>query len=119
MPRQKGGRKVKNPRNWDRDLPIEPLQREPQSESGQSRAGSEEEEEEVELKRIRMGMWDLGQCDRKKCTGTRLVQKGAVRELHLGSRFPGLVLSPVAEKCVSQEDAELLVKKGNGLGLGS
>ncbi|GMH36033.1 hypothetical protein BSKO_03901 [Bryopsis sp. KO-2023] len=61
---------------------------------------------------IRLAMWDFGQCDRKRCTGIKLVNKGLVRLLHLGIRFPGLVLSPVAEKCVSKEDAELLLAKG-------
>lgn len=114
MPRQKSGRRVRKPSNWDRELPEEALNYDPQTEAGQSKESSEEE---VELKKIKLAMWDLGQCDRKKCTGTRLVQKGFVRELYLGTRFPGLVLSPVAEKCVSREDTELLEKKGKDCGI--
>lgn len=64
---------------------------------------------------ISLAMWDLGQCDRKRCTGTRLVQKGVVKLLYLGARYPGLVLTPAAEKCVSVEDRELLLSKGDVL----
>lgn len=57
-------------------------------------------------------MWDLGQCDRKRCTGQRLARAGALRELRLGTPFPGVVLTPDATACVSRDDAELLGSRG-------
>ncbi len=70
----------------------------------------------VEAKRgegeLRLAMWDLGQCDKAKCTGTRLVRQGAMQELRLGQVFPGVVLSPKGTKCVSREDADLVQRKG-------
>eukprot|EP00210_Caulerpa_lentillifera_P004775 g4559.t1 len=57
-------------------------------------------------------MWDLGQCDRKKCTGLRLVNHGIIELLRLGHRFPGVVLSPSATKVISKEDAGLIQEKG-------
>lgn len=58
-------------------------------------------------------MWqDLGQCDPKKCSGRKLSRLGYVHELSISQRFPGLVLSPVAEKCVSYEDRDIVLSRG-------
>ncbi|WIA20256.1 hypothetical protein OEZ85_006091 [Tetradesmus obliquus] len=61
---------------------------------------------------IRLAMWDLGQCDKKRCTGTRLVRQGVVGELRLGTPFPGVILSPSGSRVVSREDAPLIRAKG-------
>lgn len=57
-------------------------------------------------------MWDLGQCDRKRCTGTKLARIGLVKELKLGVSFPGVILSPAGTGCVSNQDKELIGQKG-------
>ncbi|MEW5316863.1 MAG: hypothetical protein WDW38_008207 [Sanguina aurantia] len=57
-------------------------------------------------------MWDLGQCDKSRCTGTRLVRQGVVKELRLGVPFPGVILSPMGTCCVSNQDADLIRSKG-------
>lgn len=61
---------------------------------------------------VKLGMWDLGQCDKKRCTGTRLVHQRICKELKLGVPFPGVILSPAGTRCVSREDAELIRSKG-------
>ena len=70
------------------------------------------EEPERSANELRLAMWDLGQCDKAKCTGTRLVRQGAMQELRLGQVFPGVVLSPKGSKCVSREDRDLIQRKG-------
>ena len=61
---------------------------------------------------FRLAMWDLGQCDKKRCTGTKLVRQHVVSELRLGVPFPGVILSPNGKCCVSNDDKELIGAKG-------
>ena len=37
--------------------------------------------------------WDLGHCDPKRCSGKRLMQFGLMRELSIGQRYPGVIVS--------------------------
>ncbi len=57
-------------------------------------------------------MQDLGQCDPKKCSGRKLSRLGRIQELSISQRFPGLVLSPMGEKCVSYEDRDIVSSGG-------
>ncbi len=54
----------------------------------------------------------MGHCDPKKCSGRKLSRLGYVRELSLSQRFPGIVLSPMADKCMSMEDREVVASRG-------
>ncbi|KAF2177912.1 DUF367-domain-containing protein [Zopfia rhizophila CBS 207.26] len=56
--------------------------------------------------------WDLGHCDAKRCSGKKLIRLGMMRELHLGQRYAGIVVSPKAKKILSAEDKELLEQYG-------
>src|SRR4051812_19828274 len=56
--------------------------------------------------------WDLGHCDAKRCSGKRLMRLGMMRELHVGQKFAGVVVSPKAKKVVSRADAPLLEQFG-------
>lgn len=57
-------------------------------------------------------MWDFNQCDPKKCSGRKLIRLGLVTNLKLKQRFPGIVLTPTAEQCLSPEDKEIMLSKG-------
>ncbi|CAK7197797.1 ribosome bioproteinsis protein tsr3 [Sporothrix eucalyptigena] len=56
--------------------------------------------------------WDLGHCDPKRCSGKKLMKLGLMRELHLGQRHAGVIITPNGRSVVSPADSELLVQFG-------
>ncbi|KAI3451112.1 hypothetical protein Pfo_007777 [Paulownia fortunei] len=79
-------RRFKKDNHHDGSLPTDPA----------------EEEEEQRGPAIQLAMWDFGQCDAKKCTGRKL-------ELRVSSGFGEF---PTGTQCVSQEDLELIKRRG-------
>ncbi|KAF2658134.1 DUF367-domain-containing protein [Lophiostoma macrostomum CBS 122681] len=51
--------------------------------------------------------WDLNHCDAKRCSGKKLMRLGLMRQLAVGQKFAGLVISPKAKKILSPADREL------------
>lgn len=70
------------------------------------------EEEVPNVPKVQLAMWDFGQCDAKRCTGRKLARFGLLKELRVNSGFGGVVLSPVGNRCVSQEDNDLIKRRG-------
>ena len=56
--------------------------------------------------------WDLEHCDPKRCSGKRLMHFGLMRQLSVGQKFSGVVISPNAKKVISREDSDLLEQYG-------
>ncbi|RFU74679.1 pre-rrna-processing tsr3 [Trichoderma arundinaceum] len=52
--------------------------------------------------------WDLGHCDPKRCSGKKLMKLGMMRELHLGQRHGGVIITPNGKKVISPADRELM-----------
>lgn len=75
---------------------------------------SSSEEESLELK-TKLFLWDFNQCDPKKCTGKKLVRLKLAREVPIGRKIHGLVLSPLAEKTLSPEDRDVVTSRGLGV----
>lgn len=56
--------------------------------------------------------WDLGHCDPRRCSGKRLMKLGLMRELHLGQRHAGVVITPNGKHTLSPADRPLLEQFG-------
>lgn len=89
------------------------------SRRSKSRSESEESSQVSDRERIedfklpfRIAMWDVGHCDPKRCTGRKLSRFNMIETLRLGSRFNGIILSPMGTKCVSPEDRDLIDQHG-------
>ena len=61
---------------------------------------------------VPLAMWDLGQCDPKRCSGRKLARLGCLKELRIQQRFPGVALTPDATACVSPGDYHLIHSGG-------
>ncbi|TLD20211.1 rRNA processing [Venturia nashicola] len=72
------------------------------------------DENGLETKRpqYKAACWDLGHCDPKRCSGKKLIRLGLMRELHIGQRFPGVVITPNGKTVVSRSDKELVEQFG-------
>lgn len=73
---------------------------------------SSDENENGTAPNFTIAMWDLNHCDPKKCSGRKLLKHKLIKNLKLGQRFPGLVLSPVGVNCVSPLDREIIETSG-------
>ncbi|CAH0626899.1 unnamed protein product [Chrysodeixis includens] len=78
-------------------------------ESDSNDSGSDDEGIEADFP---VSMWDLNHCDPKKCSGRKLLRHNLIKNLKLGQRFQGLVLSPVGTQCVSPNDKDIIEKFG-------
>ena len=74
-------------------------------------SGSSTASEVVEVN-FPVAMWDVGQCDPKRCSGRKLARLGMIKELSLGQRFSGICLSPMGKDCVSPADRGILDAHG-------
>ncbi len=60
----------------------------------------------------RLKIVHYNQCDRKKCSGTRLINLGVAKQVSIKQIKREVVLSPFAERVISAEDKETFNKFG-------
>ncbi|KAJ6581684.1 hypothetical protein B0H19DRAFT_1207535 [Mycena capillaripes] len=79
---------------------------------GESGSGSEEEAEEDVKIEVPVAMWDFDHCDPRRCSGKKLSRLGLIKELKVGSRFRGIVVSPKGKQVISPSDRDIILKGG-------
>ncbi|KAJ9589502.1 hypothetical protein L9F63_017287 [Diploptera punctata] len=104
--------KEKKYANDDDSDPNELISNMTLDDSGEINDQSEEFQTYITNAPFPVAMWDVGQCDPKKCSGRKLSRHGLIKTLRLGQRFGGVVLTPIGEKCVSPNDKEIIAEHG-------
>lgn len=61
---------------------------------------------------VKIAMWDFNHCDPKRCSGRKLARHKHLRTLKPYTKFPGLILSPLAEQAVSPADLDIVLERG-------
>ncbi|KAF5375711.1 hypothetical protein D9615_009340 [Tricholomella constricta] len=79
---------------------------------GSSRSGIDEDEEEELRIEMPVAMWDFEHCDPRRCSGKKLARLGLIKELKVGSRFRGIVVSPKGTQVISPSDRDIILKDG-------
>ncbi|KAF7308975.1 3-hydroxy-3-methylglutaryl coenzyme A synthase [Mycena kentingensis (nom. inval.)] len=61
---------------------------------------------------VPVAMWDFDHCDPRRCSGKKLSRLGLIKELRVGSRFRGVVVSPKGTKVISPADRDIVLAGG-------
>ncbi|KAI5466464.1 hypothetical protein BGZ63DRAFT_347203 [Mariannaea sp. PMI_226] len=79
---------------------------------GPPRNGNDDDADSTRRPAFKAACWDLGHCDPKRCSGKKLMKLGMMRDLHLGQRHNGVIITPNGKHTVSPADSELLNQYG-------
>ncbi|KAJ7180794.1 hypothetical protein C8R46DRAFT_1070632 [Mycena filopes] len=99
-------------RNLAGDARPESAVDEVDGEEEQDGSGSDEEADAQIKIEVPVAMWDFDHCDPRRCSGKKLARLGLIKELKVGSRFRGIVVSPKGTQPISPSDREIILKGG-------
>jgi len=74
-------------------------------------SNSDGEDEQVRIE-VPVAMWDFDHCDPRRCSGKKLSRLGLIKELKVGTRFRGIVVSPKGTQVINPSDREIVLKAG-------
>ncbi|KAI5953971.1 TSR3 [Candida margitis] len=60
----------------------------------------------------KLAMWDFDHCDPKRCSGKKLERLGLIKNLRVGQKFQGVVVSPNGKSTVCPNDVEIVEENG-------
>ncbi|KIY69451.1 DUF367-domain-containing protein [Cylindrobasidium torrendii FP15055 ss-10] len=80
-------------------------------EEGEGQGSGYEEEDAVRIE-VPVAMWDFDHCDPKRCSGKKLSRLGLIKELKVGARFRGIVVSPKGTSVLSPADRDIVQEGG-------
>lgn len=61
---------------------------------------------------VKLAMWDFDHCDPKRCSGKKLERLGYIRNMRVGQKFQGVVVSPNGKGVVCPDDKEIVENFG-------
>lgn len=61
---------------------------------------------------VKLAMWDFDHCDPKRCSGKKLERLGYIRNMRVGQKFQGVVVSPNGKGVVCPDDKEIVESFG-------
>ena len=80
--------------------------------SGRPRGPRGDNDNERARPAFKAACWDLGHCDPKRCSGKKLMKLGLMRDLHMGQRHNGVIITPNGKHTISPADRELMDQYG-------
>lgn len=64
---------------------------------------------------VKLAMWDFDHCDPKRCSGKKLERLGLIRNLRVGQKFNGVVVSPNGKGVVCPDDRQIVEEFGSSV----